>query len=381
MTYGKRFADVRVWRANLRRLVCAAFTGAFFASFPATGPSGAADATQPELSPAERKALLGALSGTEEGLADLDRLLTQGKAGSKEVEARAENLLQQLKAGGFIQDATAALTVADRIIQASISHSGGGAKIIQFDPSSNFLPSKDVIALDFGPSDKKVSPGFERITTLDKRIEPAEKDGLQAIRRPGQDTLQSGGMIGIGNLKVELTKSGRWRIILMTEALGEGGAAAPFGEFIMVNGVNIPIAQALPEDWVRVARLKTGGESAAEIFNPSQAGPTARFAGGIIVLEVDVPGSELKIGFSSGKTYLTGAIFEPTDKPSVLNLPPEAKDAVFSDKRRLQVEANVSSKVAELVAELVTKAKDSEKKKSLDLPEPVLKNERIASPS
>lgn len=340
-----------------------------------------------ELSKAARSALIGAATGTQDGLKALNKLLTDGDAGPKEITMRAKTLLQQLKEAGFIEDATTMMTAADRIVQAAVSNVGGGAKIVEFDPGNSFVPPESVIALDFGPADGHLAKGFERVTNQDPRIIGGLGDGLQAIRRPGQDGLQSDGLVGVRSLKVKMTNTGRWRIILMTEAVGEGGSiSAPFGASIIVNGVEIPISEALPDDWVRVARLKEGGESVAQVFDPGDGASSARFAGGIIILEVDIPGNVLEIAFNNQndtgvQTYLTGAIFEPTDQESILDLPPEAEDAVFSDERRLQAEADIGLDVAEALAELVPEAGDAEKFELLDLPEPVLEDEQLASPS
>ncbi len=78
---------------------------------------------------------------------------------------------------------------------------------------------------------------------------------------------------------------------------------------------------------------------------------------------------------------MTGAIFEPTDQESILDLPPEAEEAVFSDERRLLAEADIGSAVAEVIAELVPEAGEEEILELLDLPEPVLEDEQLASPS
>ncbi|MGB1547251.1 MAG: hypothetical protein ACPHIA_01785, partial [Alphaproteobacteria bacterium] len=296
-----------------------------------------------------------------------------------------------LKDGGFIEDAGAVMAAADRIIQAAVSNIGGGARIVQFEPDADFIPPKNVIALDFGPADKPVSKGFERVTNNDLRVSGANQDGLQSIRRPGDDGLQSGGLIGVSKLKVPLTQTGRWRIILMTEAIGEGGSvSAPFGSVIIVNGVAIPISEALPKDWAKIARLKKdGAESVAQVAN-SGTGVSARFVGGMIILEVDVPGGHLEIEFDDGtqgtgpqKTYLTGAIFEPANQPSILDLPPEAKKAVFSSEKRLLAEADIGSTMAKLIAKLVPEAGEKKKEvvKLLDLPKPILKDEQLASPS
>ena len=370
-----------------------AFAAPFFAGLLLAAPLGAQEAEEgpgteaPVISEAERNALLGAATGTEDGLKALNALLTEGGAGTEEITSRAKGLLQQLKEAGFIEDATAVMTAADRIIEAAVSNVGGGAKVVEFAPSTRFVPPEGVIALDFGPADGHLAEGFERVTNQDARVEAGGQGGLQAIRRPGQDGLQSDGLLGVNKLKVKMTKSGRWRIILMTEAVGEGGSVtAPFGASIIVNGVEIPISAALPDDWVRVARLKEGGDSSAEIFNPGDGASSARFAGGIIILEVNVPGNVLEIAFKAkangnNQTYLTGAIFEPADQESILDLPPEAEEAVYSDERRLQTEADIGLKVAKVVAELVPEAGEKKKLEILDLPEPVLEDEQLASPS
>jgi len=341
----------------------------------------------PELSALERAALVGAVTGTSDGLKALNDLLTEGDAGTEEIKTRAKSLLQQLKDAGFIEDASAVMTAADRIIQAAVSNVGGGAKIVEFSPSNSFVPPDDVIALDFGPADGHLAPGFERVTNQDPRVTGGATDGLQAIRRPGQDGLQADGLLGVTRLRIKMTKTGRWRIILMTEAVGEGGSVtAPFGASIIVNGVEIPISVALPDDWVRIARLKEGGRSVAEVFDPGDGSPSARFVGGMIILEVDIPGNVLEIFFNTQnnngvQTYLTGAIFEPADQESILDLPPEAEDAIYSDDKRLQAEADIALLVAEIVAELVPEAGDEKKIELLDLPEPILEDERLASPS
>ena len=392
-TMAYRMITARHWvRYKPRQAVAAAFfAGILLVAAPLGAQEAPEDSAPPapaaELSAAERDALVGAVTGTPDGLQALNDLLTEGDASTDEITTRAKSLLQQLKEAGFIEDASAVMTAADRIIQAAVSNVSGGAKIVEFSPSNSFVPPDDVIALDFGPADGHLAAGFERVTNQDSRISGGSVDGLQAIRRPGQDGLQSDGLLGVNKLKVKMTKTGRWRIILMTEAVGEGGSVtAPFGASIIVNGVEIPISTALPDDWVRIARLKEGGESVAQVFDPGDGSASARFVGGIIILEVDIPSNVLEIAFNNqnnndAQTYLTGAIFEPADQESILDLPPEAEDAIFSDDKRLQAEADVGQLVAEVLAELVPEAGDEEKIELLDLPEPILEDEQLASPS
>ncbi|MCE2509415.1 MAG: hypothetical protein J4G10_00290 [Alphaproteobacteria bacterium] len=388
MTYAKVFPGWTGTGSGLRWLVTGLLCAGFFLLAPPLGAQEAEDEAPPaKITPQERAALLGAVTGTKAGLKELNKLLTEGDAGPDQIKARAKGLLQQLKDAGFIEDATAMMTAADRIIQAAVTNVGGGARIVEFDPSAaNFVPPKGVIALDFGPADGNLAEGFEKVTNNDPRIGGTAQSALQSIRRPGQEGLQSDGLIGVKTLKVPMTKSGRWRIILMTEAIGEGSSvSAPFGSTIIVNGVKITISEALPQDWVRVARLKQGERSVAQIVDPSKKA-SARFVGGIIILEVDIPGNVLEIDFDAedetdGRTYLTGAIFEPTDQESILDLPPEAKEAVFSNERRLLAEADIGSTVAEVVAELVPEAGEEDIVELLDLPEPILEDEQLASPS
>ena len=156
------------------------FSGLLLLAAP-LGAQEAAQETQDEpaeITPQERAALIGAVTGTDAGLKDLNSLLTEGKAGPEEIKARAKSLLQQLKDAGFIEDATAVMTAADRIIQAAVSNVGGGARVVEFDPGSEFVPPEGVMALDFGPADGNLAEGFERVTSNDPRIGGVSDAGL-----------------------------------------------------------------------------------------------------------------------------------------------------------------------------------------------------------
>ena len=127
-----------------------------------------------------------ALAGDNDALGALQEYLSGSDGKSPEAVAqRASALIAQI--GRQKQDAStnSLLSVIDQIASNAINLVSG-AQIVRIGVDNEFVPTRALIAWDFGPADGAIAPGFERILPNDGRIGGAALDGL---RRPSDSEM------------------------------------------------------------------------------------------------------------------------------------------------------------------------------------------------
>tara|TARA_R110002072_G_scaffold10523_11_gene48902 strand:+ start:1554 stop:2732 length:1179 start_codon:yes stop_codon:yes gene_type:complete len=375
----------------LSGMVLAAGTGTVHAQAQDTGAqnddaaqTAPADVVSPDL--IER-----ALAGDNDALAALQAFLrgTDGKS-PEAVTRRATALIAQI--GREKKDAStdSLLTVIDRIASSAINMVSG-SQIVRIGVDTDFVPTRAVLAWDFGPADGPIAPGFERVLPNDGRIGGAALDGL---RRPADNELLNDGIAGVERIEVDLP-DGEYRVILMTQNLGDNRLMAnPFGSRIAVNGAALTVNQPSPDDWVKDAVFSnrglqnTAGQTAqgpgAKGFISGDLGKfdparIQRQAGGAIIIQAVVRGGKLIIelgGFNNARSYLTGLMVEPAAETSDLVLSREAAETLAPPELRLALEENILAAAADVLADVDPAQGDPE---LVELPEPILDPEELAS--
>ncbi|CAN0545000.1 unnamed protein product, partial [Laminaria digitata] len=270
-----------------------------------------------------------ALAGDDEALAALQAYLRGTDAKSPQAVAqRATALIAQIGREKDDSSTEALLGVIDRIASSAINLVSG-SQIVRLGVDTDFVPTRALIAWDFGPPDGPIAPGFERILPNDERIGGADLDGL---RRPADSELLNDGIAGVERIEADLP-DGEYRIIMMTQNLGDDKLMGnPFGNQIVVNGSALSVGQPSPDDWVRDAVFSNRGlqnTSGQVAQGPGANGFVSRDLGefdpalfqrqqgGAIVVQAVARGGKLIIelrGFPSGRSYLTGLIVEPVSE-------------------------------------------------------------------
>ncbi|MEQ8387129.1 MAG: hypothetical protein RLP16_02270 [Alphaproteobacteria bacterium] len=336
-----------------------------------TAPEG-----DPALEPVPPAALTGALSGSEDGMALVDSYLRQGEASPKVVARRARQLLLALKdAGGNAEQVTAAVSRVAQVAATGLSSS----RVIQVGVERDFRPREGTFAFDFGPPDAPAAAGFERIAANDPRIR-LNAEGGSAIRRPGEGSVLDDGIIGLEGFKVAL-KNGTYRLVLLTEDIGDPTLFAPFGSGIRVNGVPIRIQTTRPDQWTPMSILGNDSRSVIEgsrSFSGDQ--------GGAIVIEVVVTNGELDLeipGFNRNqlKSYLTGAVIEPADQESQFAPSAEAEEYMVNLNEIYELESQVAQAVSETLTDVLPDTGQEQLLDALGLPDPEFADVAVPSPN
>ncbi len=300
--------------------------------FLTTGDSARAGLTGPEGKEAAEgvpeRVLLGALTGSSYGVAALTAYLHGDDAPPEIVARRAMAVVHALEetAGG---EDVQTLVDAVRHVADAVSSIFQTGRIMRLTVDAGYLPPGRAIAWDLGPPDGRVAPGFEAMLPRDGQLAGAE---LRGMSRPGGDPLTSDGILGVESISVEVP-NGQWRVIIMTEDLGEGRASlTPFGEQFLVNGEEVLLRNAPPEQWGETTYL-TNETWDRDAF-ASGATPVENVASdtaGVMVSETRVSDNLMTVQFvlppaSRHETYLTGIILEPvTVESSVKGYPDTAE--------------------------------------------------------
>ena len=300
--------------------------------FLTTGDSARAGLTGPEGKEAAEgvpeRVLLGALTGSSYGVAALTAYLHGDDAPPEIVARRAMAVVHALEetAGG---EDVQTLVDAVRHVADAVSSIFQTGRIMRLTVDAGYLPPGRAIAWDLGPPDGRVAPGFEAMLPRDGQLAGAE---LRGMSRPGGDPLTSDGILGVESISVEVP-NGQWRVIIMTEDLGEGRASlTPFGEQFLVNGEEVLLRNAPPEQWGETTYL-TNETWDRDAF-ASGATPVENVASdtaGVMVNETRVSDNLMTVQFvlppaSRHETYLTGIILEPvTVESSVKGYPDTAE--------------------------------------------------------
>ncbi|CAN0232801.1 unnamed protein product, partial [Discosporangium mesarthrocarpum] len=332
-----------------------------------------------------------ALAGDNDAIGALQAYLRGTDAKSPEaITQRATALISQI--GREKKDASteSLLSVIDQIASNAISLVSG-SQIVRIGVDTDFVPTRALVAWDFGPPDGPIAPGFERILPNDGRIGGADMDGL---RRPADNELLNDGIAGVERIEVDMP-DGEYRIILMTQNLGDNKLMRnPFGSQIVVNGSALSVNQPSPDAWVRDAVFSnrglqnTAGQTAqapgASGFLSGDLGEFdpglfQRQQGGAIIIQAVARDGKLIIelsGFQNARSYLTGLMVEPAAETSDLILSREAVEALAPPELRLALEENILAAAADVLADIDPAQGDPE---LVELPEPILDPEELAS--
>ena len=180
-----------------------------------------------------------AMTGTGGNQAIRDYLGTADQT-SGEVTRRASALIAAL--GGEKGDAAGDSEKAQQILAAVsrvatlASRKVSTASVVQFAVEDNYRPQNGGVALDFGPSDGVVLPGFERVTPGDGRI---SGEGVRGLRCPDDNSLLADGISGVRKIEVNVP-NGQYRIVLKTQNLGDSSVGSnPFGREVRINGASL----------------------------------------------------------------------------------------------------------------------------------------------
>ena len=349
----------------------------------ARNPSGSGNAP-----PVPANLLERVIAGDQAALNEVRNFLTAG--GEEDIVVRAKELIEQIGSRRSQIGTDQLLQTVDRLASEAINLVSG-SQMIRMGIEQNYVPTKAVLALDFGPLDGDVAPGFERVPPGDPRIAGVDVDGL---RRPSESPLLNDGVTGVQRIEVDLP-DGEYRVILMTQDLGDRSLIAnPFGTEIAVNGVGQSIAQPSPDFWVPGGLLTNNG--ASSLLSQASAGPGSfltgvlapqdnniiqRQQGGALVVTAVVRNGKLIVeldGFQSAQSYLTGLIVEPVNEISELVLSQEASRTLRAPELRQALEEEILTAAAEVLADIDPAEGDPE---LVELPEPILDPEELASTS
>lgn len=291
--------------------------------------------------------LTGLLAGTPDGMQQLKNFLAANGGTADDITARAIRVVQQLKDSRLVSDPTMVIAAADRVAQ-TVSESLNAARVMQLKVDNQFRVPQGAYAFDFGPADKPPTEGFERVQPNDPRMRGAD---MQAVRRPGDGApILSGGITGVQGLQLDVP-DGEYRVILMTEALGDAALTiAPFGQQIVANGNTLNIFNTEPEDWLRQAILSQRGLEGANGAGNRQGGAitmTVRVQGGKLVMDFQMAGAAQLL-----KTYLTGLVIQPIEQPPLMARTEDADPNRFGGDRQARNEAQVAQAISELLQDV-----------------------------
>lgn len=373
--------DARLTLAALGLLACGLLSVALVGS-PASAqvPGGVAPSapqTVGDIVPPLRvppAVLTGLLAGTPDGMQQLKNFLAAGGASPDEITQRAIRVVQQLKDSRLVSDSGMIIAAADRVAQ-TVSDSMNAARVMQLKVDREFRVPEGAFAFDFGPADKPQTEGFERVQPGDPRV----RGQIQGVRRPGDsEPILSGGLTGVEGLQLDVP-DGEYRVILMTEALGDAALSlAPFGQQIVANGTELSIFNTTPEDWLRQAVLSRRGLDGLNESGNRQGGAitlTVRVQGGKLVMDFRMAGAEQLL-----KTYLTGLIIQPIEQPPLMARTLDADPGRRPADQAVRDQAQLASAIADLLQD-VEPAGGPRDPRPFDFGPPVTEPTPVASPS
>jgi hypothetical protein len=217
--------------------------------------------------------------------------------------------------------------------------------------ASDYKPRNAMIALGFGPADGKVMDGFTRVV-------PGER--VSALRWPEDSDLLADGLSGVKTISMDVPV-GAYRIILMTQDLGDSRFNAPLGRQIRINKISFVVTSSNPDQWIRDALLSgnsnsldksglnfSGGYFSGDLSQLLKR-QESRQMGGAIIVEGQSSDGKLVIeliGFKTDTTYLIGLIVEPLEQVSDVVLSSPALRKQISLRSRLSLEAKVLAAAA-----------------------------------
>ncbi len=196
------------------------------------------------------------------------------------------------------------------------------AIIINADLDRGYLPPPNALAFDLQPANGTLARGFTPITIGDPRI--TASGGV--VRNPSQ-ALFGDSLNGVTSFNTPVP-NGRWRVVLMTDKLGEFASRGPFGLEINANGRRIGVGNVPPPSWLVQGYLTnkavTPGLAQAGAAGPGGVAMLTRSdllsdEAGAIIFEIDVTNGTLRLNFSSPAS-LVAIVLEPAASASTLQL-------------------------------------------------------------
>ena len=218
--------------------------------------------------------------------------------------------------------------------------------------ASDYKPRNAMIAFDFEPADGKVMDGFTRVVPSDLRV--------SAWRWPEDSDLLADGLSSVKTISMDVPV-GTYRIILMTQDLGDSYLKAPLGRQIRINKIFFVVTSSNPDQLTRDALLsgnsnsldKSGLNFSGSYFSGDLSQllkrQESRQMDGAIIVEGQSSDGKLVIeliGFKTDNIYLTVLIVEPLEQVSDVILSSPALKKQISLQSRLSLEVKVLAATA-----------------------------------
>lgn len=342
--------------------------------------AGAAQAQDAALVP--ESVLAGAGDQSVAGRQAISNYLLTGNPRPQEIAARAVVAINSLQRSGTFSDPADLIAAADRIAQVA-TPALCPPRVMKIFMDESFSLPPNARGFDFGSQDSRAMPGFDRVTPGDSRLLGGQ---TRALQRPGDNPLLTDGLIGV-NKFITPMENGTHRVLLFTDDIGsEDTYLSPLGAKVIVNGREIDLGDHPPEEWLPQAVL-------ADPDNPPSVTDTEvngrrinEQRGGALMVEVEVTNGQLEIeliepggGGQPRQTYLVGAMVEPVTQNASFGRHLDASEAILDTEECLELEADITTALAELLEEIEPAA--GPELELLDLPEPIIDDGDSASPA
>ncbi len=168
-----------------------------------------------------------------------------------------------------------------------------------------------VAALQFGPPEAPVFPGFQRVAPDDPRIVNGASPRVP-VRRSGDHPLIGTGQRGVERFELPWP-NGRWTVSLWVEDIGDWEYVPhPLQRRIRVNGETLSEYLHTPESWLR--QVYFAGRETEDVQDPWTAFAARR--GGLLSRDVTVRDGRLVVelaGNTIESTYLSALLVEPAE--------------------------------------------------------------------
>lgn len=326
----------------------------------------------------------GASSSSIDGRQAVSNYLLSGSPRPQEIASRAVSAINQLQRSGAFSDPAQLIAAADRIAQVATPALCPPKVMHTFvDPGFQLPPTAR--GYDFGSRDSRPMAGFEKVSPGDNRL----RGGAQrALQRPTNNDLLGDGIVGV-NKFVTPMENGTHRVVLFTDDIGdEETYLSPLGGKVIVNGREVSLGDHPPEQWLRQAVVHNPGTAPTVTEREVNGLAVTEQRGGALMVDVEVTNGQLEIelippgggdGAQPRETYMVGAIVEPVTDSGTFGRFLDASEAVLDTEECLELEADITTALADLLEEIEPAAGDD--LELLDLPEPVVEDGETASPA
>lgn len=220
------------------------------------------------------EALDGAISGTLDGLDQLQAFMNATAGNIDELRLRAEALLNALSQSNIANNFIAVADTANRILESAINSAQSGY-ILPAYISPDFKLNDQQFGWDFGQQDRNAFHQFVRVGENNTLV---TGDRIEALEGLSGEPITSDALLGVDGFYPELP-DGSYRLFMLAPAQFEGEPVArPFGSEVRVSGGAIKtrdLRQADPPIWGRFSvsgfSLHDGADS-IENYLPSPDG-------------------------------------------------------------------------------------------------------------